>query len=419
MVLYIGCAIGHMTIFKLNLKRGHKFILSALLFGYCMCRITSMIMRIVWACYPTDIRLELAASVFIAAGVLILYLVNLLFAQRIIRATHPHLGWSKVFSACFIALYILVPCVLAMIITVSIQSYYTLDPKIVAVDNKVRLVAIGYLMSLSFLPLPLMALNFLLPLPKAREIEQFGVGGLRLKVAALITSTVLLVLGTGFRFGIALLPPRPSSDPAWYDRKACFWVFDIVVEILVAYLYLILRVDRRFHVADGADGPGGYSVESIIYLREHPDYNTDGKERLSDCNTLSISDQRRSGTAVEIPDYIAGCVPYQSSNTRTMQALVDAALYDEKSDIETDTKAPEETANFLSYGSGQSSNLINAVDTPPSQPSSGLELGNGKYQAGAVRLSIPPPSRLPHTVVTPDRIDATSAGITKRKASDN
>lgn len=364
-------------------------------------------MRIVWFCYPTNVRLELAASVFIAAGVLSLYLVNLLFAQRIIRATHLRLGWSKLFSACFIALYVLVPCVLAMIITVSIQSYYTLDPKILAIDNDVRLVAIGYLMALSFLPLPLMALNFILPIPKAREIEQFGIGGLRPKIMVLITSTVLLVLGTGFRFGTALLPPRPSSDPAWYYSKACFWIFDIVVEIIVAYLYLILRVDRRFHVADGADGPGGYSVESITYLREHPDYKTDEGESWSDGEALSTYDQPWSNIATERPDYIAGCVPYESTQTYTMQALVDTASLDQKSDINADVRDTNYTARSKSCGSGKSSKVATFDALTPSRPTD-TTLSEEVLQAVAVRLSMPRPLSLPRKTVTPDNIDARS-----------
>ena len=33
LVMYIGSAIWHMTIFQLNNRRGHKFIFNALLFG--------------------------------------------------------------------------------------------------------------------------------------------------------------------------------------------------------------------------------------------------------------------------------------------------------------------------------------------------------------------------------------------------
>jgi hypothetical protein len=40
----IGAA-GHMTVFQINRRRGHKFIMSVLTFGFCMARIVTMIMR--------------------------------------------------------------------------------------------------------------------------------------------------------------------------------------------------------------------------------------------------------------------------------------------------------------------------------------------------------------------------------------
>jgi hypothetical protein len=55
------------------------------------------------------------------------------------------------------------------------------------------------------------------------------------------------------------MPPRPAADPAWYDSKACFYVFNFGVEIIVVALYIVLRVDKRFHVPDGSKAPGDYS----------------------------------------------------------------------------------------------------------------------------------------------------------------
>ena len=71
LVLFICGAAGNMTIFQLNKRRGHKFLMSGMLFGFCMARIVTQIMRIVWACYPTDVSVAIAATIFVAAGVLI------------------------------------------------------------------------------------------------------------------------------------------------------------------------------------------------------------------------------------------------------------------------------------------------------------------------------------------------------------
>lgn len=224
-----------------------------------------MVLRICWANFPRNIRLAIAANIFTAAGVLLLYIVNLIFAQRIIRATHPTFGWSKAFSNGFKVLYALIPLMLIMVITVVVQQRYTLDPHTIRIDQDLQLTGQCYLMFVAFLPLPLMAINYALPVRKDWTVEEFGRGHWAVKTVALVVATCLLVLGAGFRVGIGFedyYHPRPLTNPGWYHSKACFWIFDIAVEITVVYMYLLLRVDLRFHVPNGSHGPGSYSKRS-------------------------------------------------------------------------------------------------------------------------------------------------------------
>lgn len=44
MFLFLVAAAGHMTIFQINRRRGHKFIMSGLMFGFCMARTVTMIL---------------------------------------------------------------------------------------------------------------------------------------------------------------------------------------------------------------------------------------------------------------------------------------------------------------------------------------------------------------------------------------
>lgn len=48
------------------------------------------------------------------------------------------------------------------------------------------------------------------------------------------------------------MPPRPATNPPWYDSKACFYCFNFTIEIFVIFTYLIGRIDRRFYVPDGS-----------------------------------------------------------------------------------------------------------------------------------------------------------------------
>jgi hypothetical protein len=257
--LYILAAIGHMTILQINLRRGHKFLMSGLLFGFCMARIVTCIMRIVWAGYPTNVRVAIAAGIFVSAGVLILFLINLLFAQRIVRAAHPHFGWHRALHWTFIVLYVLIVVMLIVVITATVQSFYTLNPNTHRIDRDLELTAATYFMFVAFLPFPLVIIGLIVP--RKTRVEKFGSGRWRTKIWILLIASTLLLLGSAFRAGTSFKNPRPIQHPAWYHAKWCFYFFDFTTEIIVVYLYLLLRVDRRFHIPNGSKGPGDYVRE--------------------------------------------------------------------------------------------------------------------------------------------------------------
>ena len=258
--LFMCGAAGHMTIFQINKRRGHKYLMSAITFGFCMARIVTMIMRIVWACFPHDVQIAIAAMVFVTAGVLILFIIDLIFAQRVLRAAHPHFGWHKAVSRVFLVLYLIIGLMLAMVITVTVQSFYTLDMNIRKIDRALQQTAGTYLMFIAFLPIPMVIFGLIVP--RKTRVEKFGTGRWRTKVTILLISATLLCLGAAFRAGTNFKSPRPINDPAWYQAKWCFYFFNFTLEIIVVYLFLALRVDRRFHIPNGSKGPGDYLTDA-------------------------------------------------------------------------------------------------------------------------------------------------------------
>lgn len=256
LAFFVGGAVLNMTIFQLNKRRSHKFILSGLLFGFCMARITANVLRIVWASYPNNARIAIAAQVFVNAGVVLLFVVNLIFAQRILRAFHPHIGWSKPVTLVFRFLFFSIVANLIMVIVAVVYSFYTLDPTIRLELRKIQLTAVTYLAVLAFLPLLVTAISILLP--RKAPMDKFGQGRMRTKVFLLVFTSSLLTLGAAFRAGVAY-QIRPIAHPAWFHHKACFYVFNYVIELIVVYSYALSRFDRRFHIPDGSSGPGAYS----------------------------------------------------------------------------------------------------------------------------------------------------------------
>ena len=246
-----------MTIFQLNRRRGHKFLFSGAMFGFCMARSATCVMRIVWAFRPTNISIAIAASVLVAAGVVILFIVTLMFAQRVLRAAHPRSGWHPLLSWAFIGLYATIVASLIILISFTVLSFYTLDPTKRQTAHDLQLYGGTLFAVMAFLPIPIVLAGVIVP--HTSRVEKFGSGRFRTKVYILVTAAFLLSLGAWFRIGTSYLPSRPLSNPAWYQSKACFYVFDFGVEVLVIWLYILVRVDRRFHVPDGSKGPGDYS----------------------------------------------------------------------------------------------------------------------------------------------------------------
>lgn len=262
-------AAAHMAIFQLNKKISHRFIFSIILFGkcastltqpivmadwgtpgFCMCRITTMVLRIVWATRQRNVKLGIAAQVFVAAGTVLLYIINIIFAQRLVRAQHPRLGWHKAFRAFFALVYLIIVLTLALLIFANIQTFFTLDPDIHHIDRIIQLYGLTFYAAVSFLPISLVILGFIIP--RRARLEKFGSGRFRIKIFVLVSASLLLCLGASWRAGTAWLPPVPRSQSPWYLSKPCFYIFNFTVEVLVVLLYAILRVDRRFHVPNGA-----------------------------------------------------------------------------------------------------------------------------------------------------------------------
>lgn len=265
LLFFIAGAATNMTILQVNLRRNHKFIISGMTFGFCMARITALIMRIVWASRPHSIPIAIAANVLTVAGVVLLFLINLLFAQRIVRAHRPRLGWSRPGTYFFRALFFSVPVVLVMVIPVSIDMFYTLDVSTHNVLRRVQLVATVYMALLAFLPIPITLLTLFAPPrpPHHGTVENFGQGQMRTKIGLLLFTSTLLALGASFRAAVNFMP-RPLTSPAWFDSKPCYYIFNYVIEIIVVFTYTISRFDRRFHIPNGSSAPGHYAAGGAV-----------------------------------------------------------------------------------------------------------------------------------------------------------
>jgi hypothetical protein len=265
LILFLCSALAHITILRTNRRRSQKFIMSGMLFGFSVSRVISSALRIAWSVHRSNMRLALAAQVFVAAGVVLLFLINMIFTSRLLRASHPGWAWKGVVRWTLRGVYVSLFASLVTFITAIIYSFFTRDPDALRRDRVVQLVVGTYLAVCAFLPVPLLALRLLLPAshlvtkPKEREqkVEKFGTGRFRTKIRLVLASSLLLSLGAAFRAGIAYMP-RDSNAPAWYQGRACFYVMNFGIEVFVVWLYAAMRVDRRFIVPNGTKKAGDF-----------------------------------------------------------------------------------------------------------------------------------------------------------------
>ncbi|KAK3400656.1 hypothetical protein B0T20DRAFT_150777 [Sordaria brevicollis] len=259
LVLFAAIALGHFIIFQRNRRRGHKFIFSMLLFGFCMARITAISTRLAWAAKPDNPRLAIAANVLALLGGVIIITVNLFFTQRLFRAMKPQLGWhphsNKIFWGIFASIFVF----LAIVIITTVTYFFTSSAETREIERNLMLAGSGWLTTLSALPLVVLPYLFFTT-NAAREppAEQFADGSVFQKLLVLFLASLLTTLGAGFRLG-AHIDARPLGHPAWYHHRGAFYFFNYTIDIIIVLSYAILRVDRMFWVPNGAKGPGDYT----------------------------------------------------------------------------------------------------------------------------------------------------------------
>lgn len=178
------------------------------------------------------------------------------------RARHPKLGWSPLFTIVCPPLVVVATVITVLLVIVaSLQAAYTRNENTLRIDSDIQIYVETAFMVFAFLPFLICML--VVALPRKTYLDKFGAGRFRTKVMILSSASLLLTLGAGWRCGIAWVPAVPRTESPWYLSKACFYIFNFGIELSILILYLVTRVDRRFYTPDGAKGPFSYSGDVV------------------------------------------------------------------------------------------------------------------------------------------------------------
>ncbi|KAL2260243.1 hypothetical protein VTK26DRAFT_5825 [Humicola hyalothermophila] len=265
--LFFIAGVTHLITFFINQRahtpaRPRKFLFSLLLMGFSITRIAALSLRLAWARDRFNVDLAIAAGVLTNAGVLLVFVVNLILAARVLQGCLPSVGWSRRAWWALRGGIGTVVAVLVMVVVCNVHTLFTLDPVTRRREREVLLFAGVYMAVLAALPAVGMTVLFAVMGrgggKRWEGVDMFGTGKMTTKMLMLTGTSLLLTIGAGFRCGVNFAA-RPTDNPGWWHGKGPFYAFNFAIELIVTYTYIILRFDRRFCVPDGCSGPGDFT----------------------------------------------------------------------------------------------------------------------------------------------------------------
>lgn len=258
--LYTFSTIISILLFEHQRRRRLSCTIPIVLFLFSGERVLTCILRIVWAFNLTSVRIAVATQIFLQAGVLLLFLLNLILAKEVWLGRQPGARTRRALTTTLITFSTLTISALIMVIASIIVSVYTLDHKVITNCRDVQRAGATYFLVLAATPLIMLALAFSTSPTRPAEAQVKLRDDSSLTVITVVSS-VLCVLNAGFKTGVVWAAPRPLFDPAWYHSRACLYTFVFTTEICVLVLLYSTRVDLRFQRAK--DRGNTYSSQGI------------------------------------------------------------------------------------------------------------------------------------------------------------
>ncbi|KAK9358339.1 hypothetical protein V1504DRAFT_461498 [Lipomyces starkeyi] len=293
-VCFFVLAVTNMTIFRRNRARGHKFIPSGAMFGLCMARIVTFSMRVAYTTHLSNVNISIASSIFIAAGVVILFVLNILFSQRVFTAQHPSRAYvgSLFFNIMKIYYFSIIAFLIVLIISTGV--YYHTNATVMKGIAQFRKVAMVYFTIAAFLPTLIVTAAYAIPrskqdrtwpvhyahwigkysgvyspdprnMPSASEfyseihegdtrtpvhvIPPSDRGAREVSLVLIIVPSVLLTFATAVRT-VSTFKSAVEIFKPWYDYRVTMYLCIALVELSVEITWIVGRVDLRFYIPD-------------------------------------------------------------------------------------------------------------------------------------------------------------------------
>lgn len=186
------------------------------------------------------------------------------------RARNPRVGWSAPYTILMpgVATAVTLVFLVTLIFGIVLPSF-TLDQRALESTQNLQIASLAWMLIAAILPM--ISIGAMLSTRHPGELDKFGSGSFRAKVAILLASSLLLTASAGWRLGAASsFQPSLGSKIPWYLSRAAYYIVEQALNLIIVLCFAALRVDRRFWVPNGACHEGTYSVE-VLHNRPEDD----------------------------------------------------------------------------------------------------------------------------------------------------
>lgn len=223
-----------------QLRKRERYGISLFLFLFALQRIPAYILLIVSNFQTGEVAIAVAAGTLIEVGIVLLYLANLVYVAAVIRAGTGQHTWLKILQ---VALYITTVVAVVMSVVGVVVVIFTADEKVLDNCLYVRRAVATFFLALAIAPLGLLIAAYFGHRKRLFRVVRETWVDLAITAAA----ALLCMLVSGFRTGIIWQEPGFGTDLEWYQTRASFYALQLAPEILLMVMYMLVRVDKRFH----------------------------------------------------------------------------------------------------------------------------------------------------------------------------
>jgi hypothetical protein len=250
LVVYLALAVVHGYLFFVKSKK--TFIPQAMTMGFCISRVVSMSLRIAWTANVTNKNIAIASNIFLNAGVLLLYIVNMLLTHRFILTIFPNLPTRKT-APYNLAFFLYVGSSLPLLILVvvpGVQLFLSSDLSTIHIDRDILRFAQCYLTVFVSAPVIATITSSTIYFFASKKASGLRAGEVSLRAAVLFIAGSLLIWIQAVKILQIFYTATPETavSPPWFLRRPILYSGFFLPELLVVIIYAVASIRFRYQM---------------------------------------------------------------------------------------------------------------------------------------------------------------------------